>query len=150
ELKMRGITGRSPIGCIVRQDGDMKTTHVQYIGETEKYIVGKYDLEILTLPRLYFNDVEIAQSGHAEIELPYPGTLDYKGYNFRYAAIYKVEGNKLEWVYNMDPNQKDGKLELLPGKYQIIYRHDGSTRTLQTQKIDFKITSRETTKLTLL
>ena len=150
ELKMRGVNGRSPIGCIVRQDGQMQTTHVQYIGETEKYIVGKYDLEVLTLPRLYFDNVEITQSGTVDIEVPYPGTFEYKGYNYRYAAIYKVEGNKREWVYNLNSDIKEGSLELLPGNYAIVYRHEGSTRTLQTQIREFRIRSRETTKLELL
>ena len=53
ELKMRGVNGRGTIACVVRQDGNMKTLHAQYVGEKEKYITGKYDLEVLTLPRLF-------------------------------------------------------------------------------------------------
>ena len=48
--------------CIVRKSGSTSTLNVQSFNQSEKYIVGKYDLEILTLPRIYIKDVTIAQS----------------------------------------------------------------------------------------
>src|SRR3954467_5765283 len=40
-------TGTNP-SCIIRKSGESQTLHVQTLNTTEKYIVGKYDLEILT------------------------------------------------------------------------------------------------------
>lgn len=48
--------------CIVRKSGSPSTLNVQSFNQSEKYIVGKYDLEILTLPRIYIKDVTIARS----------------------------------------------------------------------------------------
>ncbi|MBK9320467.1 MAG: hypothetical protein IPM91_17800 [Bacteroidetes bacterium] len=36
--------------------------HVQDFEEVTRYIVGEYDLEILTTPRIYINDIHIDQS----------------------------------------------------------------------------------------
>jgi len=58
ELKLgsRDKTVRD-LKCIVRRDGRMETLNVQQFGQAEKYITGKYDLEVLTLPRIYIDDV---------------------------------------------------------------------------------------------
>ena len=51
-----GFNVSVPIPTIVRQKGDMNTLNVQQTGEKVKYIAGKYDLEVLTMPRTYFYD----------------------------------------------------------------------------------------------
>ena len=70
--------------AIVRKAGTMKTLYAQPIGTTQNYLVGKYDLEILTLPRTYLTDVEITQSTNTKIELPKNGQVSLirsnKGY----------------------------------------------------------------------
>ncbi|HRS54023.1 MAG TPA: VWA domain-containing protein, partial [Bacteroidales bacterium] len=65
-LKLK-ISGNSNIynknlPCIIRKKGDLEILHLQYFNTTEKYLVGKYDLEVLSLPRLKINDVDISQS----------------------------------------------------------------------------------------
>ena len=47
------------VKCIVRQTDNMQTLHVMNLNTVEKYIVGEYDLEILTLPRTYVSKVKI-------------------------------------------------------------------------------------------
>ncbi len=148
-LKMGSSKGISNVPCIVRQANKMKTTHVQYFGENQDYLVGKYDLEVLTWPRLYFTDVEISQDNTTVIEIPESGTFAWEAFNFQYAAIYKIEGSKMEWVYNIDPNEKVGSMLLLPGNYKIVYRWMDSKKTLQSQEKNFRIYSKSETKLKL-
>ncbi len=50
------------VKTVVRKSGDMQTLNVQQMNTTEKYLVGKYDLEILTLPRTYIYGVSVEQS----------------------------------------------------------------------------------------
>ncbi len=50
------------LSAIVRKKGEMNTLFEQTFDDEKKYIVGKYDLEILTLPRIILDDVNIAQS----------------------------------------------------------------------------------------
>ena len=142
DLKMKNASGNS-VNCIVRQDGKMNTLHVQNFGQIEKYLVGTYDLEVLTLPRLYFNDIKITENKTYKLEIPQEGLLTYESYSFHFAAIYKVEGNKQEWVYNLNPEQANGSLKLLPGKYKIVYRDKRSSKTLQSETQFFTIYSGE-------
>ena len=64
ELKMSGSSSPSikNLNCIVRKKGEMETLNVQTFDQKTKYITGKYDLEVLSLPRLQIKDVEIKQS----------------------------------------------------------------------------------------
>ena len=45
--------------AIIRKADDMQTLNVQTVESTDKYIIGKYDLEILTLPRMYVKGVRV-------------------------------------------------------------------------------------------
>ena len=51
-----------------------KSINIQNINSTEKYLIGKYDLEVLTEPRLNLNN-EIAQSSTTTIEIPSTGSV---------------------------------------------------------------------------
>jgi Ca-activated chloride channel homolog len=41
------------VKCVIRKGGQMQTLNVQPLNTTEKYIVGSYDIEVLTLPRIH-------------------------------------------------------------------------------------------------
>ncbi len=148
ELKMSGVNGYSIYNAVIRQDGKMETIHVQNFGQRSKLICGKYDIEVLTLPRLYF-DVDIKQSKTSYIQVPHPGSLDYEYHNLQHAAIYLKDGDKLTWIYNLDLENRHQRLELLPGKYRVVYRSDQSWKTNSTKQKDFTIYSEESTKITL-
>jgi len=101
KLKMNGLNEYDDLKCIVRKSGQLKTLHVQNFEEVTKYITGNYDLEILTLPRVYVNDVNIKQSHTTKVFIPDPGIatvfLPAKGVT----SIFLENNNKLEWVYNI-------------------------------------------------
>lgn len=127
--------------CIVRQDNKMETINVQSFNTSEKYIVGKYDLEVLSLPRLKINDVEILQSHTTTIEIPQPGiatiTLPASGYG----SIFLENKNKLEWVYNMETDVTQESIILLPGKYRLVYIPKNQKKSQMTIEKTFEIKS---------
>jgi len=129
------------IPCIVRKKDEMKTIHVQHFGEIEKYLVGKYDLEILTLPRIYMNDVEVKQSSTNNITIQEPGILDYKLNTYVYAALFVSKGGKDTWVCNIKRNQLEGSMALQPGKYKIVYKTQKSKSSEYTFQKGFTIFS---------
>jgi len=45
------------IKCLIRQKNKPTILHVTGLNEVSKLLIGNYDLEVLTLPRLYINDV---------------------------------------------------------------------------------------------
>lgn len=128
--------------CIVRQNGKMETLNVQQFGETVKYITGLYDLEVLTLPRMYIEDVEIKQSHTTTIAIPLPGiaVIDKKAAG--YGGIYLEQENKLELVLSFKENNLDREtIVLQPGNYRVVFRAKYSNRSVYTVEKRFTVTS---------
>lgn len=150
ELKIRNNSKYiSNIPAIVRKKGDMQTLHVQMVGQTEKYLVGTYDLEILTLPRTYIPNVVIKQSDINRIEVAAPGLLKLNTPNPGVASIMLLEGGKQIFVCNINPELKVQEFALQPGKYKLIYRTKKRQKTIYTVDKNFSITSMQTVTLNL-
>ncbi len=136
--------------CILRVDGRMETLNVQQFGQTEKYITGKYDLEVLTLPRIYINDVEIKQSHTTSIEIPLPGIAVIEKKTNGNGGIYLNEDNELKWVYNFRDNVAQREtLVLQPGTYTAIFRSKYSKRSIFTVERTFTVESGVSTNVKL-
>ena len=65
------------LSFIVRKSGDMNTLNMQKMYEEEKYLIGKYDIEIPVLPRVNLYGVEIKQSHTTTVEIPRPGLVTF-------------------------------------------------------------------------
>ncbi len=150
DLKMTG-SGRNPVEvkCIVRKHKEMQTLHVQSFQEKQKYLVGTYDLEVLTLPRIYIANVEIKQSLISTIEIPFPGTLDLNTTYTGYGALFVVEKGEMKWVCDISDEKKKQFISLQPGHYKIVYRSKRTERTLYSFEKSFVIQSNQTTVLSL-
>lgn len=149
-LKVIGATNYSKLQYIIRQQNQLKTLQVQDANVPEKYIVGKYDLEILSLPRIVQNDVDIKQSYTTTIEIPQPGRLIVTAVTQPYYAdIYMMVKNELVWIYKLPVEIRNQNILIQPGKYKIIYRAKGAYRSNQSFERDFTITSGSSTNITL-
>jgi Ca-activated chloride channel family protein len=127
----------------------MQTLHVQNIGETEKLLVGDYDLEILTLPRTYINKVEIRQSAINKIEIPAPGVLKLNIASQGYGSIFVIQDGKQKFVCNLNPEFRQQEYALQPGKYVLTYRNKKRLRTIYTVEKGFSILSSQVYTLNL-
>ena len=129
-LKMgSGPPDAQQIACIVRRKGEMPTLLAQEIGTQQRYRVGTYDLEVLTLPRLLIPDVEVGQGRTTEIVVPRTGVLNVQPSAPGPGAIFQKKGDVLEWVADLDPSALRTQFRLLPGSYQVIYRSSSARRT---------------------
>ncbi len=141
KMEMSGLNEYQDLKCLVRKHGDMNTFHVQNFEETTKYIVGDYDLEILTLPRIIVNKVNIAQSHTTKVFISDPGLvtvfLPAKGV----ASLFVEENNILKWIYNVSPNSTRETVILQPGNYRLVYRSVNSKNVIDTKEKTFKINS---------
>lgn len=126
---------------VVRKAGDMNTLVAKEFGSTEKLIVGKYDVEILTLPRIKLNDIEIKQSETKTIEIPTSGILVTKTMGKGYGSIYADDGKNVEWVYNLNSNLTNEMIYLQPGKYKVVFRYENALQTIRTIEKNIVITS---------
>jgi Ca-activated chloride channel family protein len=148
-IKVRFINATSPyqIDTRIMQSGSPATLNVQKMNSTDKYIVGKYELEVLTLPRTYIT-VDVTQSSTTTVDVIAPGFLSYKASNYSAAQIFlKKEDGKLEWVCNLDPSVLSGSWQLQPGSYRLVYRQKNMRSSTYTIEKDFRIQSNKTTTL---
>jgi Ca-activated chloride channel family protein len=118
-----------------------QTLNTQQNGSIEKYLTGKYDLEILTLPRMNIEGVEVKQSHTTTIKIPRPGLVTVMKPASGYGSIFVEKDQKLEWVVNLNSKQTRETFTLLPGKYHLIFRSKNSHFTLNTLRKDFTVTS---------
>ncbi len=133
----------------VMQNGKTATLNVQPIGGTDKYIVGKYDVEILTLPRIY-QTIDVTQSSTVTVDVQAPGQLNYSTGKHLVAQIFVIrENGKAEWVCNLDQSTLSGSWQLQPGNYRLVYRQKHLKSTSYTVEKDFRIQSNKTTSINL-
>ncbi len=141
DLRADGRSDYKELKAIVRKAGEMQTLHVQDFMDKERYIVGKYDLEILTMPRMYVSDVEIKQSHTTKVAIPQPGIANILKQSAGYASVYHEDGNELKLIYNIRVESQQETLVLLPGRYRAVFRPKNSKKSIYTIEKSFKIES---------
>jgi Ca-activated chloride channel family protein len=137
-LKMAGNTNPA---CIVRKNSEPQTLNVQQFNSTEKYIIGKYDIEILTLPRIKMSKVDIAQSKTTTVEIPQAGSVTIVKPSEGPGSLFVEEDNKMVWVCNLNANLTQESLVLQPGKYRVEFRPKNAKESIYTIERRFKIDS---------
>lgn len=140
-LQLEGPISKYYPTTIIRKAGDMKTLNVHDFGKTEKYIVGKYDLEILTLPRIQLKDVEIKQSSINTIKIPTSGNVLFSKQGLGYGSIYTDDGKTVNWVYNLSTTLTNEIIYLQPGKYKVVFRPKFAKETAKTIERNFEVKS---------
>jgi Ca-activated chloride channel family protein len=108
---------------------------------TEKLICGKYDVEILSLPRIYVNDVVISQSKTTTVQIPQPGIANVVMQNLGYGQLFLNEKNSMKLLYNLSEATMKETLVLQPGSYTIVFRPKNAKESIYTITRDFKIDS---------
>lgn len=134
---------------IVRDKKNKNTLNVQNVNENCKYIIGTYNLEVLTLPRMIFKDLDIKQSKTTRLEIPPPGLVTFTASANAVGAIYKQQGNELIWVTNLNSATFSQMFVMLPGVYQVIARPINAIESIFTTQKTFQIKANEAQKIVL-
>ncbi len=148
-LKVDGVTNYANLQAIIRQEGQMKTINIQSFNTTKKYLVGKYDIEILSYPRIYLKEISVDQNYTKTVEIKQPGKLSVTCDKDIYGDIYYWNNNKLEWVLALPVSLRREVYTMQPGSYKIVYRAKTSTKAVYTFERDFTITSGGATNVNL-
>ncbi|GAB4137946.1 MAG: hypothetical protein Fur0041_12830 [Bacteroidia bacterium] len=138
-LSVAGINNYQTLKCIVRKKGEMQTLAVMDFGSTLKLLVGKYDLEILSLPRIYMNNVDVGQSKTTNIQIPQAGIISVFKPSEGPGQLFLEEKNQVKWVCNLNEKLLNENIVLQPGNYKIVYRSRNSKETIYTIERRFKI-----------
>ncbi|WP_242927318.1 vWA domain-containing protein [Pontibacter vulgaris] len=145
-LRQDGPLPYGRLDAIVRVQDKDRTLNVQSFGSRQKYLAGKYDLELLTLPRIYMRDVEIKQGQTNTISFPTPGQLSIPSDMQGYGSIYALEDDGSQrWLYNLPEKSSKIVLALQPGKYRLVYRMKAAQASKFTDVQDFTIRGGATT-----
>jgi Ca-activated chloride channel family protein len=138
EVKMQS---KEDYQFIIRKSGESTTLHVQQTNTKQKYLTGKYDIEVLTIPRFTIEDIEIKQSETTTINMSNTGTANILLPSKGYGGIYRFKDNLWEQVYPIDNNMQRIKLYLLPGNYKIVFRSKSAKQYMYTGEKEFKVQS---------
>lgn len=149
KLQTDGPNIYKSLSCLVRKSGEGKTLVVQDFVNPEKYIIGKYDLEILTLPRIKLKDIEVKQSHTNIIKIPSAGVVSLNKGGFGIGSIYEENGKKIEWVCNLNENQQTEVFYLQPGNYRVEFRIRTQPEAEKTIERKFTIESNKTKAVNL-
>lgn len=140
---------QSQIKCLIRKHEAPGTVNVQLINTTEKYIVGNYDIDILTLPRIHIEDVELKQSHTTSITLPNPGLVTFYSSIEIYGGVFSFKDNQLNKIYQLNNRILKETLALQPGTYYVIYRSRLAKDMQSTISKKFTINSGESKTIKL-
>jgi Ca-activated chloride channel family protein len=144
-----GSANKNDVKILVKKNETQTTLHVQNMNATEKYLVGKYAIEILTLPRIEMNNIDISQSKTTNISIPPPGNLNIEKNGEIYGGVFYLKENV--WIKLQEFKYKllQENVSLQPGNYRIIYRNKANKRMKQTVNKDIVIKSNQTLNVTL-
>ena len=141
------------LACIVRRKDSAQTLHVQYVNDIEKYLSGRYDIEILSLPRMIVRDVEIRPRQTTTVDLPMPGILALSRQGDGCASLYqmtdKAGTDKEQLIHVFGETSRMETLYLQPGRDRVVNRPKYNLRTTATRDKEFTIEAGATTKITL-
>jgi len=140
---------RTKPNIVVHQYGKKEIIHVQSINRKEKYIVGKYDIEILTLPRIILSKVEITPNHTTTVKIPASGFATITHRSKGYGSLYVKRGDNIEWIANLNEQKSIETFYLLPGNYLVVYRSRGSYETIYTKAKEFKVIAKQSQRITI-
>ncbi|HQQ93881.1 MAG TPA: VWA domain-containing protein [Bacteroidia bacterium] len=150
KLELDGTNSNYYPTTLVRQGADMQTLNVQEFGKTEKYITGKYQLEILTLPRILLSEVEIKQSSTNTIRIPASASVYFNKNSKGFGSVYLDNGKTLTWVCNLNSNTGTEIIYLQPGRYKVVFRSEFEQVSTKTSEQNFEVKAGASTTIRLL
>lgn len=147
------VSGGSDYGglqaVVRRKGGDCKIVNHQDFNSTQRYLVDNYQVELLTLPRIKFDNVKIEQDQTRTIQIPEPGRLYINTSENTLGSIYVRKSNEMQWVCNTDSKLRSEVIVLQPGKYKLIYRPENANRSYRTEQKEFEIKSGGSKRISL-
>jgi Ca-activated chloride channel homolog len=139
-VKMQGTQRQNNTECIVRNPADGQILNVQPVNQAVKYITGNYNVEILTIPRMIFDNWEIVASKTSTIEIPQPGLVTFEGSSNAYGAVYRKVNNQLEMIYQLNSEVESQTIAIQPGNYIVIARPKNARESAYTFEKEFTVT----------
>ncbi len=138
------------VRALVRKAGQPTIINVHELPAPEKYVVGTYDLEVLTFPKTRFAGVNVSQSETTEITLPGPGVLNIDFVKEGIGSLYQLEESGFQrWVHDFVPGEIRVTRAIQPGTYKLVFRARDAFGSKFTEVKEFTVETGSTVKLKL-
>jgi Ca-activated chloride channel homolog len=147
ELNIGGVSGYKNLQAIIYKPGTKEIIHVQPFNTKEPYITGKYDIEILSLPRIFKNDIPIVQSKKTNLRIPQPGSVNMITKTKYWGDVYLIKGDNRIWVCNIDLDGNSQNITMQPGSYALELRGKTDTNIENSKEELFIISSGKVTNI---
>jgi Ca-activated chloride channel family protein len=144
-----GSPSKAFVKCMVKKAATQNTLHVQNLNSTERYLCGRYEVEILTLPRIKMKDVEISQSKTTNIQIAAPGNLNIEKNGEIFGGIFYLKDNEWIKLYEFKYKVYVENIALQPGNYRLIYRNKVNKKMKETKVKDIVIKSNQSISFTI-
>jgi Ca-activated chloride channel family protein len=133
---------KSGVSILVREHDSPEIINIQALESVGKYLIGSYDLELLTLPRIQYSNVVIESKKLTRIEIPSPGVVNILVSFPGYGSIYLLNNDgSTSWIYDMDENVNKIILTMQPGSYRFVFESKNSMGSKYTYIKNFVIES---------
>lgn len=148
-LKETGNLGFSNVQAVIMNSQTGEIINSQNFNSEKKYIAGSYDIEVLSLPRISYEDFNIVPAIENTIIVDQPGLLSMTTKDNMIFSIFVKRNDKLEKIYESKITNDFAEVELLPGDYTVVYRSNTKKRTENTREAHITIKSNKTFALKL-
>jgi Ca-activated chloride channel family protein len=149
KLEIDGITNYNRLIALIKDPKTNEVIHFQDFNTQQKYLTGKYDIEILSTPRIKQEGLSISQDKITTLKIPQPGKLNLITRIGFIGGIYRIRNNEMEWVCNIDNKQGRQLIVIQPGTYYLITRNSLDKDVLKTKQQKFTIQSGQVTQIAL-
>ncbi len=147
ELNVSGASGYKSLQALIYKAGTREIIHVQEFNTKEPYITGKYDIEILTLPRIYKSNIPVVQSKKTNLQIPQPGSVNLITKALFWGDIYQIKGDKRVWVCNINLDGNSQNITMQPGSYALVTRGKKDNNIVNSKEELFTISSGKVTNI---
>ncbi|HEY0262755.1 MAG TPA: VWA domain-containing protein [Chitinophagales bacterium] len=144
-FRLQGAVSKSAlidrIKCLVHEKDSVNFVSAQRVNTDVRYLIGKYDLEILTLPPILLKDVAVEPNKKTEISVPAPSIVTISKNTQMYGAIFVKDNETLTKIYDINQTPAQETIALQPGKYRVIYRAKAAKSVNNSLNKDFDVVS---------
>jgi len=137
------------IKCVIKETKSGEILNAQRMNSADTYLVGKYDVEILSLPRITMKGVKVEQSKTNTIQIQQPGLANVNIPFFGIVSVFTMEKGERIWVCNLEKEKLNYQLGLQPGDYTLVYRPARKKSAAYTVTKEFTVTPGATVEVNL-
>lgn len=133
---------------LIKKQDETHYLHQEYITSKQEYLIGKYSIDILTLPIIQ-KDIIIKDYEVTEITIPASGSLNISTKMPIYGAIFIKTESGLKNIYSLKPKTTQAHIVLNHGKYELVFRYSKDKKMIKTKTYKFVIEANKNTKISL-